>query len=279
MITLNQKKLAQSITHISEMAEQEIIWMLEAITNQPATTLLHCQHIELNAQAHQQLMDWISRRQQHEPLAYLLGSQPFYGLDIQINHHTLIPRSSTECMVDWLLQTWPTTNQTVADLGTGSGAIAAALAHHRPQWKIVASDISHEALAVAEKNLHPYPNIQCITSHWLDLFGKEYYDSFDLIVSNPPYIDPNDPSYKGPDLAHEPSQALYSKQSGLNDLFIIIETARKYLKPNGYLVLEHGSNQASDVRQCLQMKQYKNINSHQDNSGHTRWISASWKGE
>ena len=273
MTSIDRIKLTQSLSSVSEMAEQEIMWMIKAITNESRASVLFKQRIELNKKAYIKLQDWIDRRKQHEPLAYIIGFQPFYGLDIKVNQHTLIPRSSTECMVEWLLQTFSKNPRIVADLGTGSGAIAAALAHHRPLWEIVASDISEQALTVAKKNLAAYTNVSLTTSNWL----AQYQRKFDLIIANPPYIDPKNAVQNDPSLQHEPKSALYSDENGFKDLFIIIQTAKHYLKPNGQLVLEHGSDQANVLIEYLKQNHYININDHQDNSNHPRWVSASNK--
>lgn len=209
----------------------------------------------------------VERRKAGEPMAYITGSREFWSIPFHVTPHTLIPRPETELLIDYLLnhldQNAPLK---LADLGTGTGAIAIALAHERPHWRLVATDISHEALTVARENAGQYP-ITFQQGHWLQALTDT---DFDVIVSNPPYISELEwPSYaKG--LAFEPRAALVSGADGLNAIREIISQARYYLKPGGLLLLEHGFLQAALVREILIQNGYEWVDSLLDLGGHER---------
>ncbi len=219
---------------------------------------------------YQQVMGWVSRRAQGEPLAYILGEKEFWSLTLEVNAATLIPRPETECLVEWVLSQYPVdTTLRVADLGTGSGAIAIALAKERPHWKIDATDQSAEALRVAKRNIqrHACQHITCYQGHWCDALPQGGYD---LMVSNPPYIEVSDPHLQ--DLQYEPQSALVASQAGLSDLDIIIQQALSYLVPGGRCVVEHGASQASAVIHQMKRSQYAIITGYPDWSGHDRFV-------
>lgn len=191
------------------------------------------------------------RRHAGEPVAYLTGTKAFYGLELRVDARVLDPRPDTETLVDWALEavaTRPTPR--LLDLGTGSGAIALALQHQRPDARVLAVDASQDALAVAQANAERLGlPVQFRYGHWLN--GLDGQDGlFDAIVSNPPYIRAADPHLAA--LRHEPLQALASGADGLEDLRTIIAQAPAYLAPGGWLLLEHGWDQATDVCALLQ---------------------------
>lgn len=185
------------------------------------------------------------RRCDGEPLAYILGKKEFWGLEFVVNQHTLIPRPETEVLVEYVLTTFRQPTCSLLDIGTGSGAIACAIASERPEWQITAADISSETLMVAKQNCEALqlPNITCQLS---DLFSVFQGQQFDIIVSNPPYIDPIDPHLQ--DLKFEPQQALVAADHGLKILNTILQQASGYLKPGGYVIMEHGFNQAESLQ-------------------------------
>lgn len=196
-----------------------------------------------------QYKNFIKRRKQGEPVAYILGKQEFWSLEFAVNQHTLIPRPETELLVQLTLVKLAHIDQaTVVDLGVGSGAVAVALAYERPNWKIIATDISTEALKVANYNIakHNIKNITLLQANWCQGLPTE---KFDAIISNPPYIAENDPHLS--DLTFEPSGALVSGKDGLDDIRTIILQSRDYLKEQGLLLLEHGFNQAKQVRELM----------------------------
>lgn len=192
------------------------------------------------------------RRLQGEPIAYILGKREFYGLELMVSPGTLIPRPDTETLVEAALEQIPSDKPCqVLDLGTGTGAIAIAIAKHRPQSHVTAVDASPAALAVARKNaqnLH-IENLQCELSDWFsNLAGR----TFDVIVSNPPYIPEGDSHLSQGDLRFEPRSALAAGMDGLQDIRRITRQASQYLKSQGWLMLEHGYDQAERVASLMQ---------------------------
>ncbi|HWD34134.1 peptide chain release factor N(5)-glutamine methyltransferase [Pseudomonas sp. GZD-222] len=213
--------------------------------------------------------EYLQRRRSGEPVAYILGQQGFWNLDLEVAPHTLIPRPDTELLVETALELLPLTPVRVLDLGTGTGAIALALASERAQWQVVAVDRVLEAVALAERNRQRLQlnNVQVRSSHWFDSVAGE---RFDLIVSNPPYIAAEDPHLVAGDVRFEPSSALVAGADGLDDLRIIISQAPAHLLPGGWLLLEHGYDQAAAVRELLAQHDFEQIESRIDLGGHER---------
>ena len=201
------------------------------------------------------------RRVGGEPLPYITGWAAFYGLDLQVDARVLCPRADTETLVDWALALLQP-DSCVIDLGTGSGAIALALKHQRPDVHMHARDISADALAMAQANAQRLGlDIAFSQGAWLEGLTE----TFDAIISNPPYIADADPHLAA--LTHEPLQALTSGADGMNDLRAIITQAPACLKPGGWLLLEHGYDQAAAVRQLLQVNGFVDVQSRQDLAG------------
>ncbi len=205
------------------------------------------------------------RRLAGEPVAYLTGEKEFYGLRLQVDARVLVPRPDTETLVDWALEAGGDGALQVVDLGTGSGAIALALRHMRPAWQVHAVDASEQALAVARNNATRLGlAVAFHHGHWLqDLAGP-----FDLIVSNPPYIAEGDPHL--PALAAEPASALVAGRDGLDDLRQIIGQAPNRLRPGGWLLLEHGHDQAGAVAELLRAAGFSEVQSRADLAGIAR---------
>lgn len=187
------------------------------------------------------------RRLKGEPIAYILGHQGFWSLDLKVSEHTLIPRPETELLVETALELQLSPQSSVLDLGTGTGAIALALACERNDWNITAVDFQPQAVALAEENraAHKLDNVQIVQSNW---FAALPAVKFDLIVSNPPYIENNDPHLSQGDVRFEPASALVSGAEGLDDLILLIGQSVVFLKPNGWLLVEHGYDQGPRVR-------------------------------
>lgn len=224
-----------------------------------------------------QFTHYLEQRCDGQPIAYLLGKQPFWSLDLQVTPDVLIPRPDTECLVEQTLKRVTQTHAVIADLGTGSGAIALALAIERPDWQIYATDQSTKALCIAKQNAasHQLEQVHFLKGSWCAALPKN--QSFDAIVSNPPYIRPDDPHLTQTSLPVEPRSALVADKDGLADIEIIIQQSHPYLKAGGWLLLEHGYDQAPQVRQLLRAAGYVSIQSFRDLQGHER-VSGGQKG-
>lgn len=202
-----------------------------------------------------QLADWnklYRRRLAGEPIAYLLGYQDFWNMRLQINHNVLIPRPESEGLVELVLREVKLSKAAIADLGTGSGAIALAIANEQPNWQIIATDISAEALDVARLNAQGLGgaahNIYFYQGDWLRALPDEWQTvKLDAIVANPPYLAEDDPHLNS-SIRFEPRSALVAARGGLEDIFTIIEQAKLYLKEGGLLALEHGFQQAEQIK-------------------------------
>ena len=206
------------------------------------------------------------RRLDGEPVAYLTGTKGFYGLELQVDARVLDPRPDTETLVDWALEVLaPVAAPRVLDLGTGSGAIALALQKERPDARVLAVDASLDALTVAQANAQRLGlPVQFRRGHWME--GLE--GAFDAIVSNPPYIPAADPHLAA--LQHEPLQALASGADGLDDIRTIIAQAPAHLVPGGWLLLEHGHDQAPTVCALLQAAGLQAVQTRKDLAGIVR---------
>ncbi|OJV50273.1 MAG: protein-(glutamine-N5) methyltransferase, release factor-specific [Burkholderiales bacterium 68-10] len=218
----------------------------------------------LPADAATRLHALATRRLAGEPMAYLTGEKHFHGLRLQVDARVLDPRDDTETLVDWALALLPAdAPRRVLDLGTGSGAIALAIAHARPQARVTAVDASADALTVARANAGQLG--LAVTLHHGDWLAPVAGERFDLIVSNPPYIAEGDAHL--PALAHEPRSALVSGADGLDDLRRIVATAPAHLAPGGWLLLEHGWDQAAAVRALLTDAGFTQVQSRRDLAG------------
>jgi len=219
--------------------------------------------------------NYIARRQQGEPLAFILGYQPFWKLNLLVSPHTLIPRADTELLVEIILEKMGKTPQRVLDLGTGTGAIALSLAQERPDWSIVATDAKPSIIKLAKKNaeynhivLNDPGELIFKVGSWFEALEDE--SLFSVIVSNPPYIAQNDPHLKQSTLLFEPLSALASGPEGLDALSHIIHHAPRFLKKGGLLVLEHGYNQKEAIQHLLCRAGFQNIETRVDLGGMDR---------
>jgi len=224
----------------------------------------------------QQFQQLLQQRLQGHPIAHLTGEREFWSLPLQVSPDTLIPRPDTELMVEQILAHYPTRHPTEApiqllDLGTGSGAIALALAHERPSWQISASDRSEAALQVAQRNAERLGvSVEFIHSDWFSaLQGR----TFDVIASNPPYIPQSDPHLSQGDVRFEPLSALASGDDGLDAIRHICATAPGFLKPGGQLFIEHGYDQKTEVNDIFHKNHFHSIQQHHDLSGNPRLTS------
>jgi release factor glutamine methyltransferase len=211
------------------------------------------------------------RRIQGEPIAYITGEKEFWSLPFAVSSSTLIPRPDTETLVELVLEQYPSSeNIKCLDLGTGTGAIALALASENPTWEIDAIDFSAEAVQLARLNAEnlKLQHVNIFQSDWFAqvVTGKK----FDIIVSNPPYIDSEDENLSLGDVRFEPASALVSRENGLADIKHIAEAAREFLSIQGKLFFEHGFEQGPEVREILTNLGYKNSQTEHDLNGHER---------
>ena len=222
--------------------------------------------------------DALQRRLQGEPVAYITGRKDFFGLTLAVDARVLDPRPDTETLVEWALACLPesapeTRSPRVLDLGTGSGAVALALQHARPDATVWAVDASEDALAVASANAARLQlSVQFMASDWLSAVDVQLTGRFDLIVSNPPYVAEGDPHLAA--LTHEPLQALTSGPDGLDDIRQIIAQAPTFLTPGGWLLLEHGWDQAASVQALLREAGFVQVQSRRDLGGIERCTGA-----
>ncbi|MGJ8524935.1 Release factor glutamine methyltransferase [Halomonadaceae bacterium LMG 33818] len=215
--------------------------------------------------------EMIERRAQGVPVAYLIGYREFFGLTLKVSNATLIPRADSECLVEKALALATSPQGRALDLGTGTGAIALAFASHRPAWQITATDRIEGAVALAAENAAALglSNVRCIQSDWFSadaLAGQR----FDLILSNPPYIDGQDHHLDEGDVRFEPRSALVAEDEGYADLLTIIQQSIHFVRPGGWLLLEHGYTQGARVQQLLRQYGYAVVDTLRDLGGNER---------
>ena len=217
----------------------------------------------------------VQRRKLGTPVAHLVGQREFWSLPLTVNDSTLIPRPDTEVLVEQALNLPMPSAATVLDLGTGTGAIALALKSSRPQWQVWAVDKMAAAVALAQQNAQTLNlSISITQSDWFD--ALEPQQKFDLIVSNPPYIDANDPHLAQGDVRFEPKSALVAANNGLADIETIIQGSKQYLRSEGWLLIEHGWTQAAAVRELMQQAQFKAVTSIRDYANLERVTMGQW---
>lgn len=244
-------------------------------------SILKCDRSKLYAYPEQALSDeelesfnaLLALRAEGRPVAHLTGQKEFWSLNLQVSHDTLIPRPETELLVETALTLIPNDKATkLLELGTGTGAIAIAIASERNKSNITATDLSTKALNVAQLNARSFA-VENINFKIADWFAFPDIDNYDLIISNPPYICANDPHLKQGDVRFEPINALASGIDGLDDIRTIIQQARHYLNARGWLLLEHGYNQAAQVSQLFKDNGYTTVATIKDYSGIERVLS------
>jgi release factor glutamine methyltransferase len=253
-------------------------WLLLALLGRPAQDrawLLAHDEQTLPEPVAAQWPGLIAQRSQGVPLAYLTGRKAFYNLDLQVDARVLDPRADTETLVDWALErVQELTSPSVLDLGTGSGAVALAIAHLCPQARVSASDVSADALAVAQANAQRLGlPVQFAWGAWLQPWAGQ---RFDLIVSNPPYVAETDPHWPG--LRHEPRLALAAGPDGLDALRWLVAHAAEHLNPGGWLLLEHGHDQADAVQTLMREQGWQQVQSRLDEAGIRRCTGAGTPG-
>ncbi|UYZ85441.1 peptide chain release factor N(5)-glutamine methyltransferase [Entomomonas sp. E2T0] len=250
--------------------------LLAAALNKP-TSYLHTWPEKLVDQQQLTLFNkYLQKRLQGEPIAYILGEQGFWSLDLQVGKQTLIPRPDTELLVETCLNHMPKDKVLhILDLGTGTGAIALAIASELPLAQVVGVDFIEEAIQLAEKNRArlKLTNVEFMQSNW---FSHLTAQQFNIIVSNPPYIASDDPHLIEGDVRFEPKTALISGKDGLDDIREIIQQAPDYLLENGWLFFEHGYQQAESVQRLLAERGFINISTFYDLGGNERVTGGQW---
>lgn len=244
-------------------------WLLAAALGKPASYLRTWPEREVHEDVVERFAAWLARRRAGEPVAYILGRQGFWSLDLEVEPATLIPRPDTELLVETALALLPATPAGVLDLGTGTGAIALALAAERSAWRLTGVDRIDQAVVLAERNRARLGlgNVNFLLSHWFSALGGR---RFGMILSNPPYIAADDPHLGQGDVRFEPSSALIAGPDGLDDIRLIVAQAPEHLEPGGWLLLEHGFEQAAAVRELLSGRGFVEVESRRDLGGHER---------
>jgi release factor glutamine methyltransferase len=262
--------------------------LLEQCLGWPRSALVSRDQEHLSKSLISQWRTLEERRLQGQPVAYLIGKKRFHGIELMVSPAVLIPRPETELLVDFAIEeigrrlahSHESVELKVLDLGTGSGAIALALAHalresHQNTLKIevIGIDASSDAIALACKNaiaLDLHPGVQFMQSDWYADLPREWLGSFDLILSNPPYIDPSDPHLQAGDLRFEPRKALTDEHDGLQCIRLILDQCQDFLKGDGLIALEHGYDQAEPVRTLMNQVGLSAVESRADLAGHMR---------
>jgi release factor glutamine methyltransferase len=273
MVSSSQQTIADCLQHarqrlVNSDSAQLDAELLLSHTLQVSRSYLHAWSDRTVASEQANIFfSYLDRRAAGEPIAYLLGTKEFWSLTFKVTGATLIPRPETELIVEHVLaQLDANSEMVIADLGTGSGAIALALAHERPRWLVYATDLSEAALEVARFNAANLAinNVIFSQGDWLSALPRR---GFDAIISNPPYIATGDRELDADVLQFEPTSALIAEDNGLADLHHIIQTAKELMNDGGMLWLEHGHKQAAQVAKLLEISGYSDIILYQDLSG------------
>lgn len=240
------------------------------VLQKPRSYLLTWPEKALTAQQRQQFSQLVERRLAGEPIAYIVGEREFWSLPLKVSSATLIPRPDTERLVELALEKTVQQTGKILDLGTGTGAIALALASELPHRQVVGIDLQAEAKTLAQSNAEALNirNVSFLQGSWFE--PLESGTKFALIVSNPPYIDANDPHLSQGDVRFEPKSALVADEAGLADIRHIAQCARHYLLPHGWLMFEHGYDQATAVQHILSSLGYHEVVTEKDYGGNDR---------
>jgi len=254
----------------SDTAKLDAQLLLGDVLGRDRTWLMTWDDVDVSEADQHQFQALVARRARGEPIAHILGYREFWGLSFECNASTLIPRPETELLVEKALQLGLLAKARVLDLGTGTGAIALALASEKPDWQITATDFSNEALALARRNQINLgiDNVELVKSDWFSAIQPQR--QFHLVVSNPPYVDPGSPYLNKGDVRFEPRSALTAENAGLADIEQIATIAAGYLQPNGWLMVEHGYEQAGPVAEIFRRSGFSAISNHKDLAGWPR---------
>jgi release factor glutamine methyltransferase len=270
MMTFKQW-LTQAIQRLaqSESPRRDAEILLGHVTGKSRTFILAFDETVLNADETEALETLLSRRANGEPVAHLVGMREFWSLPLAVSPATLIPRPDTECLVEQALTRLPSDGCDILDLGTGTGAIALALASERRDCRVTAVDFIADAVALAQRNAASLgiENVTIAQSNW---FSALQGQTFGMIVSNPPYIDEQDKHLAEGDVRFEPLSALVAADEGLADLAHIIREGRRFLLPGGWMLLEHGWKQGAAVRELFHQAGYGEVETCRDYGGNER---------
>ena len=256
------------LSPVSESARLDAEILLGKAINMPRSYLFAHPEDELDPLTLTRFEAMLARRLDGEPIAYIAGTREFWSHELLVSPATLVPRPETELLVDLALQKIPRDAEwQILDLGTGSGAIAIAIASERPLCEITATDLSADALAIAAENVRQadLANVSCVEGDWIaPVLGRR----FNLVVSNPPYVNDDDEALLK--LRHEPRSALAAGADGLDDLRVLAADCGSILEPGGWLLLEHGALQAAAVADLLGDREWTDIACHNDLAGQPR---------
>ena len=279
--------MANSVTALLDQAYQQLAAVSDSALLDAEVLLCHClnknrsfirawpEH-QLTDQQAAEFQDLIAQRQQGVPVAYLTGEREFWSRSFKVNPDVLIPRPDSELLIELSLDLLPANQANkIIDLGTGSGILAITLAAERSTSQVIACDLSPAALRTAQANAQQLQidNVSFLTSNWFSAITDR---DFDLVISNPPYIDQHDPHLQQGDVRFEPDSALISPENGLQDIRLLADQARQHLKIGGYLLIEHGYDQQTAVQALFKRFNYQQITTHPDYAGNPRVTSGQW---
>lgn len=279
--------MANSVTPLLDQAYQQLAAVSDSALLDAEVLLCHCLHKNrsfirawpehpLTDQQASEFLALISQRQQGVPVAYLTGEREFWSRSFKVNPDVLIPRPDSELLIELSLDLLPANQANkIIDLGTGSGILAITLAAERLESQVIACDLSPAALRTAQDNAQQLQisNVRFLASNWFSAINDR---DFDLVISNPPYIDQHDPHLQQGDVRFEPDSALISPENGLQDIRLLADQARQHLKPGGYLLIEHGYDQQTAVQALFKRFNYQQITTHPDYAGNPRVTSGQW---
>ncbi len=264
---------ASELESVSDSARLDIELILCHILQKNRTWLFTWPDKTLTSDQQTMFDDFFQRRKNGEPIAHIIGQREFWSLPLSVNNSTLIPRPDTELLVETTLELFandaPAQQRRCLDLGTGTGAIVLALASEKPHWQLLGVDYSADAVALAEKNRRAleFGHVSILQSNWFSAVPAQL---FDVIVSNPPYIDPQDCHLEQGDVRFEPRSALVAGNHGLADIELIIRDGWNYVAEGGWLLLEHGYDQGEAVRRLLHARGFIAVETRRDFGGNER---------
>jgi release factor glutamine methyltransferase len=274
-------QLSTELDAVSDSARLDIELLLCHVLQKNRTYIFTWPDKTLSPEQYEIFFQFFIRRKSGEPIAHILGQREFWSLPLAVNNSTLIPRPDTELLVELVLELFandaPQQKRSCLDLGTGTGAIVLAIASEKPDWQLVGVDKSADAVALAQQNRDQlnFGHVEIKQSDWFSAITAQ---QFDVIVSNPPYIDPQDPHLQQGDVRFEPRSALIADNKGLADIELIIQHSWNYLCKLGWLLLEHGYDQGQAVRDLLIARGFAQVETRTDLGGNER-VTLGRKGE